>query len=148
MVNFTLSSSGSLGLLGSSILSASGVLLNPGLKDMGDVTFSCIPREYKVKKVKVSYLMWVVEESPKAYFQPSPWQGFFTSPAPSLGYYCRKQYLIKCYHPELNASGKPSWDRSRIARTEVQPANHCDTELLNILKPNLQFSNIVCSLHF
>ena len=49
----------------------------------------------------------------------------FTSPAPSLGWYCRKQYSIKCYHPELDASRKlsPSRDRSRIARTEVQPVD-------------------------
>ena len=38
-----------------------------------------------LKKVKVSYLTWVVDKNPRAYFQPSPWQVSFTSPAPSLG---------------------------------------------------------------
>ena len=32
-----------------------------------------------------SYLTWVVDESQKGYFQPSPRQVSFTSQAPSLG---------------------------------------------------------------
>ena len=46
-----------------------------------------------------------------------------------------QETILKCYHPELDASRKltPSQDRSRIARTEVQPGNDCATELLTEL---------------
>ena len=51
-----------------------------------------------------------------------------------------QETVHKCYYPELEASWKlsPRRDRSRIARTEVQPANHCATELkmhLSVLSP-------------
>ena len=44
--------------------------------------------------------------------------------------------ILKCYHSELDASRKlsPSRDRSRSARTVVQPAYHCTTELFQIIK--------------
>ena len=53
----------------------------------GSIVFAqtCLSGFSNCHNEKVSYLMRVVYESPKAYFQPSPWQVSFTSSAPSLG---------------------------------------------------------------
>ena len=59
------------------------------------------------KKVKVSYLTWVVDESPMTYFKPSQRQVFLP-----LGWYSWNSQKLS---------------PSRIARTVVQPANHCAT---------------------
>ena len=82
-------------------------------------------------KVIVSYWTWPVDESPKAYFQPSPWQVVLVPLHPVKACTAGNSTQMS-YHPELNASRKlrPSRDRTRIAHTVVQPANLCTTEFL------------------
>ena len=77
-----------------------------------------------------SYLTYVVDESPKAYFQSSSWQVSLPPQHPVLATTARKSTQLSDIHPELDASWKlsPSRDRSD-RRTEIQPANHCATEL-------------------
>ena len=72
----------------------------------------------------VSYSTWAVNESPKAYFQPSPWQMSLLPQHPAGNNTC----LIKL-SPRIECLSEAQ-PLSRSSQDRLQPAYHCVTEHL------------------
>ena len=64
---------------------------------------------------------------PESLFPAKPMAGVFYLPS-TQSRLVLQETVHTCYYPELDAS----WDGSRIACTEVQPANHCAIDLLRM----------------
>ena len=89
-----------------------------------------LPSLGKVKRKK--RFLFYVAESPKPYFQQANGRTVSLSPQhPEYASIAENSTRLS-HHPELNASQElspgASRYRTRIARTVVQPANHCATD--------------------